>query len=183
MPRRALKVLHLLGAAGFTGALAAHGILLATASAASLDEYAIVRQNLAAISSWILVPSLAVALVSGMLGIAVHPPFHDAGWVWIKAAMGFPMFHATLLTVDSTAQRVSALSARAVATGDADPALLADLMAHEWTGLWTLLVLAVAQTVLGVWRPRRRRRRRRQRRSSPPRRGFSSAPDRARNKV
>jgi len=154
LARRILKILHEIGAIGLTGALAAHMVLLATAPTDSLAEYAVVRRGIEAISGWILVPSLAVVLVSGLFAIAAQPAFGNMGWVWVKLAMGLPMFEATLTTLDSTAQRAAALSARAAA-GQADPALLADMVSREWTALWVVMALAIAQTVVGVWRPRR----------------------------
>jgi hypothetical protein len=158
MTRRILKVLHLVSSAGLTGALIAHMVLLTTASVDSLEDYALVRSNIAAISSWLLVPSLMISLASGFFAIAVHPPFTSGAWVWLKAALGLPMFEGTLMTIESTAQRAAALSAQAAA-GAVDPALVADAVAREWNALWMVLALAVAQTVLGVWRPRRLRRR------------------------
>jgi uncharacterized membrane protein (UPF0136 family) len=156
--RRVLKVLHLLSSAGLIGALVVHAILLATAPEDSLSGYALVRRNIDAVCTWLLVPSLMVALASGFFAIAVHPPFTDAAWVWIKAALGLPMFEGTLMTIASTSKRAAEASTRAIA-GDADPALVADLLAREWNALGLILALAVAQTVLGVWRPRRLRRR------------------------
>jgi hypothetical protein len=158
LARKILKILHLLGAIGLTGALAAYMILLATASQDSIADYAVVRRGIEAISGWLLVPSLMVALVSGLFAMAVHHPFQKAGWAWIKAAFGLPMFEGTLLTIDATAQQAATLSARAAA-GDTDPALVAELVAREWNALWIIMLLAIAQTVVGVWRPRRRRRR------------------------
>jgi len=155
MARRILKILHELGAIGLTGALAAYMILLATAPDDSLAEYAAVRRGIEAISGWLLVPSLMLTLVTGLLAIAAYSPFQNAWWVWIKAALGFPMFEGTLITIDATAQHAAALSARAVA-GEADPALMADLLAAEWRSLWLILALSIAQTVIGVWRPRMR---------------------------
>jgi hypothetical protein len=133
-------------------------IVLATAPDDSMADYAIVRSNIEAISSWLLVPSLMIALVSGLLAMAVHSPFQNAGWVWAKAILGLPMFEGTLATIDSTATRAAELSAQA-ALGDVDPALLSEMLAREWRALWFIMALAIAQTVLGVWRPRRRRRR------------------------
>ncbi|MGB5812335.1 MAG: DUF2269 family protein [Polyangiales bacterium] len=158
MARRILKILHLLGAIGLTGALASYMILLATAPDDSMADYAIVRSNIEAISGWLLVPSLAIALMSGLLAMAVYSPFQNAGWVWAKAVLGLPMFEGTLVTIDSTAQHAAALSAQAAA-GDVDPALLSEMLAREWRTLWFIMALSIAQTVLGVWRPRRRRRR------------------------
>lgn len=156
MTRRILKILHLLAATGLTGALAAHMLLLANASTGSLVEYAVLRSNIATITSWLLVPSLVVALVTGLFSMAVHYPFQKALWVWLKAAFGLPMFEGTLITIDGTAQQAAALAQRAAA-GDADPALVQELVAREWNSLWIILFLAVLQTVLGVWRPRKRR--------------------------
>lgn len=159
MARRILKTLHWFGAIGMTGALASHMLLLATAPDDSMADYAIVRRNIETISGWLLVPSLGIALVSGLLAIAVHSPFQNAGWAWAKAVLGLPMFEGTLATIDSTAQRAAALSAQAAA-GGVDPARLSEMLAREWRALWIIMALAIAQTVLGVWRPRRRRRRR-----------------------
>jgi hypothetical protein len=133
-------------------------VLLATAPNDSMTDYAIVRSNIEAISGWLLVPSLAIALMSGLLAMAVYSPFQNAGWVWAKLLLGLPMFEGTLATIDATAQHAAALSARAAA-GDVDPTLLSEVIAREWQALWFIMALAIAQTVLGVWRPRRRRRR------------------------
>ncbi len=160
MARRLLKILHELGAIGLTGALASYMILLVTAPDDSMADYAIVRSSIEAISAWLLVPSLAIALVSGLLAMAVYAPFQKGGWVWAKAILGLPMFEGTLATIDSTAKQAAALSAQAAAgDGDVDPTLLSEMLTREWRALWIIMVLAIAQTVLGVWRPRRRRRR------------------------
>lgn len=156
--RRLVKVLHLLGAIGYVGALAAHMILLATAPDDSLAGYALVRRNIEALSGWLLVPSLAVVTGSGLLSMVVHTAFQRAGWAWIKALLGLPIFEGTLVTIDATAQRAAELATRAAA-GEAEPDLVARLVSGEWTALWILMTLGVAQTVLGVWRPRSRRRR------------------------
>ncbi len=153
-------MLHLLGAIGLTGSLAAYMVLLYTAPADSMEDYAVVRRGIEAISGWILVPSLVAALVTGLFAIAVYHPFQNAGWVWAKALLGLPMFEGTLATIDSTAQKAAALSARA-ALGEVEPALVADAVAREWNALWMIMALSVAQTVIGVWRPRRRRGRKR----------------------
>jgi hypothetical protein len=158
MTKRVLKVLHLLSSMGLAGALVVHMVLLATASPDSLEDYALVRRNIDLVCQWVLVPSLMVALVSGFFAIAVHPPFTDGIWVWTKALMGLPMFEGTLMTIASLSERAAELSAKAAA-GTVDPAVVAAAVAREWNGLWMILSLAIAQTVLGVWRPRRFRRR------------------------
>lgn len=131
MARRILKILHELGAIGLTGALAAYMILLMTAPDDSLAEYAAVRRGIEAISGWLLVPSLMLTLVSGLLAIAAYSPFQNAWWVWIKAALGFPMFEGTLITIDATAQHAAALSAQAVA-GEVDPAPIVVVFVGTW---------------------------------------------------
>jgi len=101
-----------------------------------------------------------VVLVSGLFTLVVHHPFQEQRWVWIKLILGLPMFEGTLLVIDSTAQKAAALATEAAASG-ADPAALQELIDHEWTGFWTLMVLSIANIVLSVFRPKLRRRRRR----------------------
>ncbi len=153
--RRALKILHLIGAGGMTGALAAHVTLLLVIPMESISEYAAARRGIEAISQYVLVPSLMVALATGMFALSVNPAFGNAGWFWVKAGLGYPMFHGTLLTIDSTAKDAAALAAK-VAGGETDPAFLSAAVAGEWVTLWMLLVLCVAQSALGAWRPRLR---------------------------
>jgi hypothetical protein len=151
--KQSLKFLHQLGAAGFIGALAAYLVLVATANPQSPAEYAAVRQGIAAICTWMLLPSLGVVLISGLLAIAAHRPFVDAGWAWLKAALGIVIFEGTLGAIDAKARQAAALSAK-LAGGEGDPAVLAEIMRSEWIGLWTIMALAVANVVLAVWRPR-----------------------------
>lgn len=155
--RQALKLLHELGAIGVIGSLATYGILVASASVRAPAEYAAVRHGIAAISKWLLVPSLAVVLVTGLLAVAAHRPFLDARWVWVKALLGLSMFEGTLGAVAANAQRGADLSAKALAA-PVDAAMMADLVRSEWIGLLTIGVLSIANVVLGVWRPRLRRR-------------------------
>ncbi|MEZ4279450.1 MAG: hypothetical protein R3F21_07540 [Myxococcota bacterium] len=154
--RRLVKILHELSAIGLTGALVAHMVVLSTASTESLVEYAVLRRAIEAITGWLLVPSLALVLISGLSSMIVHTPFQNAGWVWLKALLGFPLFEGTLITIDGLAQTAASLATEAAGGGDHDPALVANMVAAEWRSLWIILVLAVAQTVIGVWRPRLR---------------------------
>ena len=157
MARRILKILHELSAAGMIGALACHLVLLTVASPESVDDYLAVRQAIELITGWILVPSLAVVLASGLLAIAVYSPFQNLGWVWWKALLGFPMFEGTLIAIDGTAQTAAQLAAEAATGGAVDARVVSDMLASEWRTLWIILALSVAQVVIGVWRPRRRR--------------------------
>jgi uncharacterized membrane protein YgdD (TMEM256/DUF423 family) len=124
MMKPLLKFLHELGAIGVIGALGAYVILLLAAPAHAPTEYAVVRQAIAAIANWMLLPSLAVVLISGLLAIAAHRPFMDARWVGVKALLGLSMFEGTLVAVAANARRGAELSAQAVANGG-DPTLMA----------------------------------------------------------
>ena len=154
--KRTLKVLHSLGAAGVIGALAAHLLILLAAPGETLEAQAAVRQSVAAIARGLLLPSLAVVLVSGLLAMAVHRPFHEARWVWIKALLGIAMFEGTLGAVEGTARRLAELATKPSADTTTLPA---ELLRHEWLGLWTVLALSLANVALAVWRPRLRPRR------------------------
>lgn len=155
--KRFLKLMHEIGGIGMTGALAAHLILVITAPDTSLAEYAVVRQSILAVSKYLLLPSLLIVLVSGLLAMAVHYPFCQARWVWAKALTGIGLLEGTLVTVQGTSRRAAELSAAAV-DGQADPALMAELLRTEWIGLWTILALSLLNVVLGVLRPRLGRR-------------------------
>lgn len=152
--RRALKFLHTMSAIGIAGGMAAYMLVLASApEVASLEAYANVRQSLAVVSKWLILPSMLVVLVSGLLAIAVHYPFAEAPWVWAKALSGIVVFKAALLSVDGPAQRAAEVSARAMA-GEIDAARLASLMHDEWGSFWMLLALSAANVALAIWRPR-----------------------------
>jgi len=157
--KRAMKLLHVLGAVGLAGALAAHLVLLASAPAPlAAGEYAAVRAGILAIGTWVLLPSLLLVLTSGLLAIAVHGPFREARWVWIKAVLGLAMFEGTLAVVQGPSQRAAELAQKAAA-GTVEPAVLADTVSGEWRGVAFILVLALANVILGVLRPRLARRR------------------------
>jgi hypothetical protein len=153
MYRKALKILHELGAVGVLGTLAACIVLVATAPRQSLAEYAAVRQCVAALTQWLLVPSLAVVLVSGLLAIAASETYINAAWPWIKAVTGISMFEGSLLTISGSARQAAELSALAAA-GHPDAALLDQALRTEWGGLWIIVAVSIANIVIAVWRPR-----------------------------
>ena len=149
--RKTLKILHTLSACGLIGGIACQMILLGFAQQEAAAAYAETRQTVAAIADYVLLPSMAVALVSGLLSIAVHKPFQDKIWVWIKAASGILVFKG-VLTVVADATNLAALAAKAE-TAEASAALLSEAASREWGLLIVVLALAIANVVLGIWRP------------------------------
>lgn len=157
--KRFVKFLHTLGAIGFMGALAAQMVLLAmTPEPTQLAGYALMREAIAAIGLWVLFPSLAAVLMSGLLAIGINRAFHDVGWVWAKLALGIIVFEGTLVAVHGPAQRASE-RANAALTGEIDPAILLTPTHNEWGAMGMIMFVALVNVVFGVWRPRFIRRR------------------------
>lgn len=152
--RRTIKFLHTMGAIGIMGAMAALIILIVVAPPTSaLAAYAQNRAAMGAIAEWLLLPSLGLVLFSGLWSMAMTTAFHSAGWVWVKLASGILVFKGTLLSIQGPAQKEAALSASALA-GEIDPTRLGHVAGEEWGTLWVIMVIAIANVVLGVWRPR-----------------------------
>ncbi len=156
--KKALKFLHSLGAAGMTGALIVHLILLSVSpEPVAVTAYAATRDAIAAVTTWLLLPSLTLMLVSGLLAIAAHPPFGNLAWVWIKLALSLSIFQPVLMWVHGPAVRLAEHAAAATA-GDAVPEEIALTMRNEQAMVWVILVICIANIVLAIWRPRFRRR-------------------------
>lgn len=154
--RRTLKLLHTLAAMGMGGALAASLVLLARAPGVDQPAaYLELRAHLAIIARQVLLPAAALCLVSGLLSIAVHRPFHNAGWAWFKALTGVLVFEGVLAGIDSPARRALEMLA---GPAPLTQAALAEQLRHEWGALWIILGLSVLNVVLGVWRPKFTRR-------------------------
>jgi len=151
--RRLIKFLHEIGTVGMMGALAAQLILVFRSRAMPPAPYAALRMSIETLTQWLLLPSLTLVLLSGLIAIAVHPPYHNAGWAWVKALLGVSVLEGTLGGVQGPARQAAELSAK-VLTGEADPVAMADVVRHEWGGLWVILALAVANVALAIWRPR-----------------------------
>jgi hypothetical protein len=62
------------------------------------------------------------------------------------------MFEGTLAVIQSKAGEAARLSEK-VAKGEPASDALAAAIASEWTALYAILALSVANYVLGVWRP------------------------------
>lgn len=151
--RKTLKFLHTLATAGIVGALAGYAIVLLTAPQETATSYASARAVISALCNYLLIPSLAIALFTGLIAIAVHRPFQDMGWVWIKALLGLAMFEATLAIVQAKANTAASIAAK-IASGELGPDAMGSALAQEWTSLGGILALSVANVLLGVWRPR-----------------------------
>ena len=153
--RRLLKFLHTMGAIGMMGAMAAMLVILSFTPepAGSLNDYALMRVTLGGVAEWLLLPSMTLVLLSGLWSMAITPAFHSAGWVILKLVSGLLVFKGILLSIQGPAQKEATLSAGALA-GDVDPALLGSDLGSEWGALWVVMVIATANVVLGVWRPR-----------------------------
>jgi hypothetical protein len=150
--RKTLKFLHTLASCGLIGGLAGYMIVLVHAPQETPAAYAAARQTIAAIGNYILVPSMGLAIFSGLMSMAVHRPFQERRWVWVKAALGIAMFEATLGLTQSKANEAAALAGR-IARGEDHAGTLAATLAYEWLALWVLMALSVANILLGVWRP------------------------------
>lgn len=146
--RRGLKIVHELAAIGVGGGFATCLVLGWLADPASPAAFAAMRDAIAAVAKWVLVPSLAAVLVSGLLAMAATRGYHSAGWAWVKALLGLSLFEATLVTVAASGRQAE------LAAAAADPSLVAALLRSERTTLWLLLGLSVANVVLAVWRPK-----------------------------
>jgi hypothetical protein len=157
--RRFLKFSHTIGAIGMMGGLACLLALLWFAPPPSSPEgYAAARAGMGAVAKWVFMPSLGLTLIAGLLSIAATPAFHNMGWPWVKAATGILLFESGFVGVLGPIQAEAERSAKVMA-GGADVAGSALAFTGERNILIVLLLLSVANVVLGVWRPRLVRRR------------------------
>lgn len=152
--RKIVKILHTVAAGGLIGGLAAYMVLLVVATPTDAEAYAGLRASLQVVSGYILVPSLAIGLLSGLVSMLVHTPFLDKGWVWFKALLGILMFKG-VLTIDSAKADYAATVSRQIADGTAPADALQSLLGLEWWTCVGVMAVAVANVVLGVWRPNR----------------------------
>jgi hypothetical protein len=158
--RRFLKFCHSMGSIGFSGALLVQLLMLVhMPDTADLVAYATAREQMGLVAGWILFPSLALVLVSGLLSMAWTDAFHGAGWVWLKLALGVTVFEGTLIAVQGPARREAERAAAALA-GEFDIGLLAASADAEFRSTLVILAIAVANVVLATWRPRFTTRRR-----------------------
>lgn len=151
--RQLMKFLHSVASCGVIGGLAAYALLLAKAPQATAAQYADVRRTIEAICDLVIVPSMALALVTGLLAMAVHRPYQQRRWAWVKAATGIGMFESTFAITQSKAHTAAVIT-RQIAAGEAPADALGTALASEWTTLWAILAISLANVALGVWRPK-----------------------------
>lgn len=97
--RLGAKALHDVASIGFGGGLAACLVINLWANRAAAAEFTAARQLFAVIAQYVLIPSMAVVVLSGLLAMAATRAYQDAGWAWVKALLGISVFEATLLVV------------------------------------------------------------------------------------
>lgn len=161
--RRTVKFLHTTTGLGLVGGLAAYMLVLwAGPPVTSVSEYAAMRTSLAAVSKWLIMPSMLGVIVSGLIAMALNFSYMEAPWAWLKLLSGVLVFEGSLGGIDGPAQSAALLSAQALA-GEIDTATLEAGIKNEWVAFWTLLFLSAANIALATWRPKFKRR-------SPPKR-------------
>jgi hypothetical protein len=94
-----------------------------------------------------------MTLIAGLLAIALHRGYQNAGWAWAKLVTGVLMFEGGLVGIQGPIQKEAELSTSALA-GHADPATLAASLGAERNTLWVIFAVATANVILGIWRPR-----------------------------
>lgn len=142
------KALHEIAAIGYGGGLAACLVINRVANRASAAEFAAARRMFAAIAHYLLVPSMAVVVVSGLVALAATRAYQEAGWAWVKALLGLSVFEATLVIVGASGQQAELVAAFA------NPPALDALLRAERNSLWLLVAISAANVALAVWRPR-----------------------------
>lgn len=157
--RRFLKFAHEIGSVGLMGAVLAHMVLSYRAEGLPAVEHAAMRQAILAIADYLLVPSLLLVLFSGLVAMALHRGFHNAGWAWVKLATTAVILEGTLLGVTAPATTAAEVAAELAAGDTTNLAMMSDIVRHERGGLWVILFLSVVNIAFAVWRPRLRRRR------------------------
>ena len=149
--RKLLKFLHTLGSCGLIGGLLVYMIVLGLVPQDTPADFVGARRIIGLLGTYILLPSMGACLATGLMSISVHRPFQELRWVWVKAALGIGMFEGTL-GLQSKASHAVGLS-EALVEGKTTAAAVAAELSSEWYLLAAIMTLAIANIVLGVWRP------------------------------
>ena len=146
--RLGAKALHDIASISFGGGLVACLVINLVANRAPSVEFAAARQVFTAIAQYVLIPSMAVVVVSGLIAMAATRSYQDAGWAWVKAVLGISVFVATVRVVGGGNSQAELA---AVAT---DPSVIEAMLHSERNMLWVLIALCVVNVLLAVWRPK-----------------------------
>lgn len=146
--RLGTKALHEVASIGYGGGLAACLLMNQVANRASPAEFAAARHTFSTIAQYLLFPSMAIVVMSGLIALMATRAYMDASWAWLKALLGLSVFEATLMIVGSSRKQADVMAAAA------DPTLLEALLRSERNTILLLIVLTAANVVLAVWRPR-----------------------------
>jgi hypothetical protein len=155
--RRSLKFVHTVATMGLVGAFVVQLIVAARTPPMAGTEVAALlgaRQLMVDVAGWVLLPSTAAMLVSGLLLMGSNRSYSSAGWVWAKALLGLVLIKAVLLINHSAARDIAALVAAGIDGHPDRAAELARLVRMEWLGTWLGLAIALVATALGIWRPK-----------------------------
>ncbi len=115
--RKALKFFHTLASCGLIGALLGYMLVLVYAPHDTPAKFADMRQTIGVLCNYLLLPSLGIALITGLLSMAVHRPFQEKRWAWMKALLGLSMFESTLAIIQSKANYAAVVAAK-MASGE-----------------------------------------------------------------
>jgi uncharacterized membrane protein len=155
---KTLKFLHVISSTGFCAALLSLLILHASLpETAEVEKFATLRITMGNVGKWLLLPSAALVLVSGLLSMALTDAFKSAGWVWAKLATGVLVFEGTLAAVQAPMER-AARNAQLALEGEFDLGSLGTTLVSEWYSIWVIIGIAIVNIILGVYRPRFSRR-------------------------
>jgi hypothetical protein len=146
--RRATKFLHEIASIGFGGGLAVCLLINLTAKPALPAEFMAARHLYASIAQYIVIPSMAIVVVSGLIALAATRGFIDSGWAWVKALLGLSVFEATLVIVGSSRRETE------LALVVSDTSMIDAMLRSERNTLLLLIAVTVVNVVLAVWRPR-----------------------------
>lgn len=157
--RRMLKFVHTVATTGLVGAFLMQLILswqgIGTQPDVT-DRTAVLGARLVLLDvvRWVLIPSVALLVLTGLWSMAASKAYSSAGWAWLKALLGLVLLKAVLLINHSAARDIVEWLQQ---TGVPDAQArweLARLARMEWLGTWVALGVSVAAIALGIWRPR-----------------------------
>lgn len=151
--KRTFKFLHIIGTVGYCAGLLALIILHASLPEPEQTErFAMLRIVMGNVAGWILLPSTATVVVTGLLAMALNESFKSAGWVWVKLATGVLVMEGTLVYVQGPMQKAAA-DAQMALHGEFDFGDIGPTLVSEWNSFWIMLGVATVNIFLGVYRP------------------------------